>query len=48
MMAPFAVGTYLGVRAVSRGFRGGWVGLFANLLLGALAVGMPISESLRG
>jgi hypothetical protein len=48
LMVPFAIGTYLGFRAVSKGSRGGWVGLLANLILGALAIGMPISESLRG
>jgi hypothetical protein len=48
MMAPFAVGAYLGLRAVLRGFRAGWVGFAANLLLGVLAIGMPISESLVG
>ena len=46
LMAPFAVGTYLGARSVTKGFKGGWVGLIANLILGALAIGMPISESL--
>ena len=43
---PFAVGAYFGLRSVRKGFRGGWVGLVANLLLGALAVGMPIAEAL--
>jgi hypothetical protein len=46
MMAPFAVGTYFGLRSVLKGFRGGWVGLASNLVLGALAIAMPISESL--
>ena len=44
-MAPFAVGAYFGLRSVLKGFRGGWVGLAANLVLGVLAIGMPIAES---
>jgi hypothetical protein len=48
LMAPFAVGVYLGLRSVLKGFRGGWVGLAANLVLGVLAIGMPIAESLTG
>jgi hypothetical protein len=48
LMTPFAIGAYLGARSVWKGFKGGWVGLIANLVLGALAVGMPISESLNG
>lgn len=48
LMAPFAVGAYLGLRSVLKGCRGGWVGLTANLVLGALAIGMPIAESLTG
>jgi hypothetical protein len=45
-MAPFAAGAYLGLRSVLKGCRGGWVGLTANVVLGALAIGMPIAESL--
>ena len=30
LMAPFAVGAYLGLRSVLKGFRGGWVGLAAH------------------
>ena len=45
LMAPFAVGAYLGLRSVLKGFRGGWVGLAANLVLGVLAIGMPIAPS---
>jgi hypothetical protein len=48
LMAPFAIGAYFGARSVWKGFKGGWVGLIANLVVGALAVGMPISESLAG
>jgi hypothetical protein len=48
MMGPFAVGAYFGLRSVTRGFRGGWVGLIANLVLAALALGMPLVESLTG
>lgn len=48
LMTPFAIGAYLGARSVWKGFTGGWVGLIANLVLGALAVGMPVSESMTG
>jgi hypothetical protein len=48
MMAPFAVGAYLGLRSFLKGFRRAWVVLAANLVLGALAIGMPISEALTG
>jgi hypothetical protein len=46
LMVPFAVGATLGARAVLKGFRGGWVGLLAHLVLGALAIGMPLVEAL--
>lgn len=46
LMTPFAVGAYFGLRSVLKGFRGGWVGLAANFALAALAIGMPIAESL--
>ena len=48
MMAPFAVGAYFGLRSVLSGFRGGWIGLIANLALAAVAIGMPISEAMAG
>ncbi len=48
LMAPFAVGAYFGLRSVLKRFRGGWVGLAANLVLAVLAIGMPIAESLTG
>ena len=48
MMAPFVVGAYFGFRSVRRGFRGGWAGLAANTVLAALAIGIPLSESLTG
>jgi len=48
LMAPFAVGAYFGLRSVLKGFRGGWVGLATNLVLGVLAIGMPIAESFTG
>jgi len=48
LMAPFVVGTYYGFRAVLKGYRGGWVGLTANLVLAALAIAMPIVEALTG
>ena len=44
-MAPFAVGVYLGLRSVLKGFRGGWNGSPQTLLLGVVAIGMPIAES---
>lgn len=44
MMAPFAVGAYFGLRSVLKGFRGGWAGFTANLVLAALAIGMPMWE----
>jgi hypothetical protein len=46
LMAPFAVGAYFGLRSVIKGFRGGWVGFLANLVLVALAFGMPVMEAL--
>lgn len=46
LMVPFAVGAYFGLRSVLKGYRRGWVSLLANLVLVALAIGMPISESL--
>lgn len=48
LMTPFAIGACLGLRAVLKGFRGGWVGLIANLVLAVLAIGMPVLESLTG
>jgi hypothetical protein len=48
LMTPFALGAYLGARAVRKGCRGGWVGLVANLVLAVLAIGMPVLESLTG
>lgn len=46
LMAPFALGTCFGLRAVRKGYAGGWVGLTANIVLAVLALVMPISESL--
>jgi hypothetical protein len=46
LMGPFAAGAGFGLRAIRRGCRGGWVGLAANSILAALAIGMPIAESL--
>jgi hypothetical protein len=46
LLAPFALGAWLGVRSVRKGFLRGWIGIVGNLVLGALAIGMPISESL--
>jgi hypothetical protein len=48
LLAPFAVGAYFGLRSVLKGYRGGWASLVANLVLVALAIGMPIWESLAG
>lgn len=48
LMAPFAVGAYFGLRSVVKGFRRGWVLFAANLVLAALAVSMPVLESLTG
>ena len=48
LMAPFAVGAYFGLRSVLKGYRRGWASLVANLVLVALAIGMPIVESLTG
>jgi hypothetical protein len=47
LTAPFAVGAYFGLRSVLQGFRGGWWGLAANLVLAALAFGMPVGEALN-
>ena len=48
LMAPFAVGAYFGLRSVLNGYRRGWASLVANLVLVALAIGVPIWESLAG
>ena len=48
LMVPFVVGASFGLRSVRKGFRRGWVFLVANLVLAALAVGMPVSESVSG
>jgi hypothetical protein len=48
MMAPFVVGASFGLRSVLKGFRRAWVPLAANLVLGALAIGMPTWEALTG
>ena len=48
LMTPFAVGAYFGLRSGLKGYRGGWASLVANLVLVALAIGMPIWESLAG
>jgi hypothetical protein len=48
LMAPCIVGAYFGLRSVPKGFRGGWVGLAANLVLAVLAICMPMAESLTG
>jgi hypothetical protein len=48
MMAPFAVGASFGLRSVLKGLRRAWVPLTANLVLGALAIGMPTWEALTG
>ena len=42
---PYAIGASLGLRAVLKGFRGGWVGLLANTFLGVFSLVMPITES---
>jgi hypothetical protein len=46
LMIPSAVGAYFGLRAILKGFRAGWVGFVANLVLGLVAIGMPILEAL--
>lgn len=46
LAVPYTVGAFLGLRAVLKGFRGGWAGLVANTVLGALSLVMPITESL--
>ena len=43
---PYTIGAFLGLRAVLKGFRGGWVGLVANTVLGVLSLVMPITESM--
>ena len=43
---PYAIGAFFGLRAVLNGFRGGWVGLAANTVLGVFSIVMPITESL--
>ena len=45
---PFAIGAYFGVRSVSQGFSGGWVGLLGNVALGLVAIVMPTVEALTG
>lgn len=45
---PFAIGAYFGVRSVSHGFSGGWVGLLGNVALGLVAIVMPTVEALTG
>ena len=45
LMIPFAVGAYFGLRAILKGFSVGWFGFVANLVLGLLALGMPILEA---
>jgi hypothetical protein len=47
-MTPLAVGACFGLRSDLKGYRGGWVSLVANLVVVALAIGMPIWESLAG
>jgi hypothetical protein len=44
LMVPFA-GAYFGLRAVRERFLGGWVGLLGNVVLGVIALAMPISEA---
>jgi hypothetical protein len=46
LTVPYAIGAFLGLRAVLKGCRGGWLGLAANTVLGALSLVMPITESL--
>jgi len=48
MMGPFALGAYFGLRAVLKRCLRGWVGLVGNLILGMLAIGMPIWEGATG
>jgi hypothetical protein len=48
LMVPFGVGTYFGLRAVVHHDRAGWIGAIGNAALAALAVGMPVAESLSG
>lgn len=45
---PFAVGASFGVRSVTKGCVGGWVGLVGNVALGLAAVVAPIAEALTG
>jgi hypothetical protein len=42
---PFAVGAYFGMRSVSKGFSGGWVGLVGNVAFGLVAIVMPTVEA---
>ena len=46
LAVPYAIGASLGLRAILKGYRGGWVGLAGNAFLGALSLVWPISESL--
>lgn len=46
LVIPFAVGAYFGLRAILKRFSAGWIGFVANLVLGLLAIGMPILEAL--
>ena len=45
LAAPFAVGAFHGFRAVRGHDRIGWVGLIVHLVMVAVAIVMPISES---
>ena len=45
---PFVVGAYFSARSVLKGYGGGWGGLGGNVVLGTLAIVMPISEALTG
>jgi hypothetical protein len=48
LATPFARGAAYGVRALRRGHRVAWVPTLVHLGFAALALAMPISESLTG
>ena len=48
LMVPFVVGAYFGLRSILKGYLRGWVWFALNLAFAALAIGMPVWESLTG
>jgi hypothetical protein len=48
LVAPFAVGTYQGLRAIRFGDRRGWIGAVVHITFLVVALPLPITESLTG